>query len=729
MKKFMVQWPLPQCTEEIIGNTPEDVAKQAEQDKHYQKQKKQIQGRFNNNCGKAHVALSAVTGKPITTSLKKKVVYSLQPQHRLRAVQIYSQRYYKIWVQAAIKKAIRQSLLPLSHGQKLTIINKLTHETFQSESDEVKAEIFDTLEQLHEEQAEAAQRGERNAEDYLDAIDAAPAALNRFLHDLALQMGWWFTVIAGGPDPADGGNIRTGSFHVGVNAHQRNFEDEYSHHSANPKDSSIRCMTFEEGVIAPYGRFLKTLFSPEVRAQRACNQADLEALDATLNDDNNDEGEATPGMSDLLSMPPSPSPASLSPPSPSPPSPSPPSPLSPSPPSPPPPPPASSSKPTNADDADPSSMVPSHPDLMVPRSESADEITRDELDPQVWQDAMFGYDFFSMGSTERDRLAYDNLLGHGVFDYEGGSFPLTPHATFAEDDGTGDLDLGFPQEQDKYAQPESESQLPLLPSPTQDDFDDDEICADVPRPFNMPGTSSSTDVDGETTPTLTVNRKRHHRAVDGNLGQQLGEEAATVNEEGGEDTERRVSKRARKLPASHATIAVGWLPSAVQYLMDPNLGSEWLNLLAAWQVLEALISQRGSPSKGQLGANTSRPSSLTTWLQNRHYNVYPQLPASFSAEFLAWWNALQPDWRCSETGPLPEANYSCSLRKALWKGGPNGLLTVLIGLMWWGQATGISTSTSNAATADSCLARRLVPSLFDWRKVQTTLAAFHDVKV
>ncbi|KAK0493684.1 hypothetical protein EDD18DRAFT_1053314, partial [Armillaria luteobubalina] len=80
----------------------------------------------------------------------------------------------------------------------------------------------------------------------------------------------------------------------------------------------------------------------------------------------------------------------------------------------------------------------------------------------------------------------------------------------------------------------------------------------------------------------------------------------------------------------------------------------------------------------------SRPSSLTTWLQNRRYNVYPQLPASFSAEFLAWWNALQPDWRRSETNALPVANYSRSLRKALWKGGQNGLLTVLIGLMWWG---------------------------------------------
>ncbi|KAK0494771.1 hypothetical protein EDD18DRAFT_1354757 [Armillaria luteobubalina] len=635
MKKFMAQWPLPQCMEEIIGNTSEDVTKWAEQDKHYQKWKKQIQGRFNNNRGKAHVALSAITGKLITTSPKKKVVYSLQPQCCLHAVQIYSRWYYKIWVQAAIKKAIQQSLLPLSHGQKLTIINKLMHETFQSKSNE-----------LHEEQAEAAQRGEQNAEDYLNSIFAAPAALNHFLHDLALQMGWWFTVIADCPNPADGGNIHTGSFHVGVNVYQRNFKDEYSHHSANPKDSSICCMTFEEGIITPYGQFLKMLFSPEVQAQQACNQADLEALDATLNDNNNNEGKATPGMSNLLSMtlslsPPSPSP--LSPLSPSPLSPlslSPPSPPPPPPPSPPPLPPASSSKPTNADDADPGLMVPSHPDVMVPHSESANKIARDELDPQVWQDAMFGHDFFSVGSMEHDQLAYDNLLGHAVFNYEGGSFPLMPHTMFAEDNGTGDLDLGFPQEQDKYMQPESESQLPLLPSPIQDDFNDNKICADIPRPSNMPGMSSLTDVDGKTTPMPMVNCKQHHRVVNGNLGQQLGKEAATVDEEGGEDTERRVSKCAQKLPASHAMVTVGWLLSAVQYLMDPNLSSEWLNLLAAWQVLEALISQCGSPSKVCLSIPFSTTQTSRVWAtasawhdQALYFFWFSEFPQSSALQF------------------------------------------------------------------------------------------------
>ncbi|KAK0465770.1 hypothetical protein IW261DRAFT_1574848 [Armillaria novae-zelandiae] len=90
-----------------------------------------------------------------------------------------------------------------------------------------------------------------------------------------------------------------------------------------------------------------------------------------------------------------------------------------------------------------------------------------------------------------------------------------------------------------------------------------------------------TDVDGELTPVQMVNdnlQKRHHEAVEG--------DEARVDDDGGEDHERRMSKRTRKPPASHVAITVGWLPSAVQYLSDPNLSSEWLDLLGAWQVLE-----------------------------------------------------------------------------------------------------------------------------------------------
>ncbi|KAK0502086.1 hypothetical protein EDD18DRAFT_1100580 [Armillaria luteobubalina] len=39
VKKFMQHWPLPECTETIAGNSPEDIERRAVQNLHYQKQK------------------------------------------------------------------------------------------------------------------------------------------------------------------------------------------------------------------------------------------------------------------------------------------------------------------------------------------------------------------------------------------------------------------------------------------------------------------------------------------------------------------------------------------------------------------------------------------------------------------------------------------------------------------------------------------------------------------
>ncbi|KAK0491904.1 hypothetical protein EDD18DRAFT_1258434 [Armillaria luteobubalina] len=99
------------------------------------------------------------------------------------------------------------------------------------------------------------------------------------------------------------------------------------------------------------------------------------------------------------------------------------------------------------------------------------------------------------------------------------------------------------------------------------------------------------------------------------------------------------------------------------------------------------LLQGGAPGKGRMGAIASRPAVLTVWLSNRRYNVYPGIPATFSTDLLAWWNALQPGWHRSDTGPLPSKDYSGVLNKALRKGGPNSIVTVLIRLMWWGQGT------------------------------------------
>ncbi|KAK0477737.1 hypothetical protein EDD18DRAFT_1365240 [Armillaria luteobubalina] len=233
----------------------------------------------------------------------------------------------------------------------------------------------------------------------------------------------------------------------------------------------------------------------------------------------------------------------------------------------------------------PSSLIPADPNTvhssLLPFNENSEDLSGSEFNAQLfWQDARFGQDIFSMGTTEHDRLAYDNLLGHVISDHEAESFPLLG-TVFRDDDEAAEndnVDPGAPSKEYKYAQPEPATQLasklPLLPSVDQDHINNEQA-------------SFSAGDDDNLTPVQMVNDKllkQHHEAAEGSEGR-LGEEGL-----GEEDHERKMSKQAQKPPASHAAVAAGWLPSAVQYLMDINLGAEWLDLLAAWQTLEALIS-------------------------------------------------------------------------------------------------------------------------------------------
>ncbi|KAK0488252.1 hypothetical protein EDD18DRAFT_1335173 [Armillaria luteobubalina] len=577
MSDFLEEWPIPECQVEVVGNTPEDIATRAHQNYLYQRQK--------DIARLAAIAMSN-PNKKTATSPKKKIIFSLKLWRHVRAVEIYSHCYYPTRVKPIVKAAIWKTLTRLSRGQKLTLINTITRQTFDTESDTIKEEIFTVAEQLCEEQAEAAQHGDWSPEDYLDAINTAPMLLNRFLQDLAMQTGWWFSIIGGGPDPADNGNIRTGSFHIGQNKHDRSFEDEYTHFSVDPKDKDMDCTSFDEGVIAPFGRFLKTLFSHE----------------------------AAPVL-------PSPGPA----PTPTP----------------------STPAPSFIDPMTPSTPVPlsiNPTTKPVPINPLLATMTPlDDFDPDLFKDAGFGHAYFGMTSTEADHGDYGSLLGHPSSSKEAVSFPFG-----RIDHGHAEIDIN-PLFHDPLV---DLSQSPQCPHDTKDLEATDEIIMQRNSP------------------------ELEDRSKDG--------------------IEVRMSKCTCKPPASHGVVAVGWLPSTITYLTDLELGEEWQDLRIAWQALEVRmsLSQGGTPGKGRMGTIASWPAVLMVWLSNRCYNVYLGILATFSTDLLMWWNALQPRWCCSDTGPLPSKDYSRVLDKALHKGGPNGIVTVLIGLMWWGQGT---LSTEEAA--------------------------------
>lgn len=107
-----------------------------------------------------------------------------------------------------------------------------------------------------------------------------------------------------------------------------------------------------------------------------------------------------------------------------------------------------------------------------------------------------------------------------------------------------------------------------------------------------------------------------------------------------------------------------------------------------------------------------RPSELSRWLQTRKFGAIPDLASlpAYATQWIAWWNALQPEWRqAKQSGGLPLAITGRESRplSGLRKGGPNGFVTILIGLKWW---KGVENPNWIAAVNDvkCCLERCLV---------------------
>ncbi|KIL55455.1 hypothetical protein M378DRAFT_63096, partial [Amanita muscaria Koide BX008] len=133
-----------------------------------------------------------------------------------------------------------------------------------------------------------------------------------------------------------------------------------------------------------------------------------------------------------------------------------------------------------------------------------------------------------------------------------------------------------------------------------------------------------------------------------------------------------------------------WLTYAGDYLSDEGLGNEWTDCVKAWLAFEASFGYTEA-SASRLPESKSRPAIISRWLQSRKYGQTPLTfddAATFAQEWTTWWGALQPEWR--------KPPHNCNLPKlmstmspdddihVLRKGGPSGLVTVVIGLKWWG---------------------------------------------
>ncbi|KAI9062818.1 hypothetical protein FKP32DRAFT_1603808 [Trametes sanguinea] len=126
-----------------------------------------------------------------------------------------------------------------------------------------------------------------------------------------------------------------------------------------------------------------------------------------------------------------------------------------------------------------------------------------------------------------------------------------------------------------------------------------------------------------------------------------------------------------------------WLRQAYDYIEGRRLGRLLGQALDWWTVLERKYDFQTSAKA--LPAE-HRPPEVHDWIRrNRRNFLKPPVisnPSSYIASWWAWWAAMQPDWRATNDLGQPviggHGDWDC-----LRNPGKNGMLMVLLSLVWW----------------------------------------------
>lgn len=149
------------------------------------------------------------------------------------------------------------------------------------------------------------------------------------------------------------------------------------------------------------------------------------------------------------------------------------------------------------------------------------------------------------------------------------------------------------------------------------------------------------------------------------------------NGESGGDGETECRKRGDRNRQIQVELP-DWLVAAEQYLNGVSTDPEWQEMVACWVKFETGIVLRGGGGSGRVGVGL-RPKEMARWLSSRNYGAVPKLKSSsgFADEWEKWW----ADLRKGKNGRAPDGEIGDL--SGIKKGGPSGIVVVLIGLAWW----------------------------------------------
>ncbi|KAI0653949.1 hypothetical protein C8Q70DRAFT_897611, partial [Cubamyces menziesii] len=144
-----------------------------------------------------------------------------------------------------------------------------------------------------------------------------------------------------------------------------------------------------------------------------------------------------------------------------------------------------------------------------------------------------------------------------------------------------------------------------------------------------------------------------------------------------------------------------WIREAFDVMEAKGMGDDFTRAVEWWTVIERQYGWRTS-SKG-LGTE-HRPPEVSHWLRVLRRNLQ-RTPAiacetQYRTAWWCWWSGLQPSWRTQDGAERPVMAGEGPWHQ-LESPGKNGLVIVLLSLMWWREVATDSTLPDwHAAAAD-----------------------------
>ncbi|KAJ8462779.1 hypothetical protein ONZ45_g17813 [Pleurotus djamor] len=229
-------------------------------------------------------AIPRARGLPIYDLVEKYLkLHAARGKRAPQLLQFYCKKKFATRILPIVKAKIAALPSKPTSGERLKIVREVTASCFEGEGDEEKQAIQDEFDKAKA-ALEQPSGDTLTPASYAEAIKDLPSHFEAFAQLLGVITGWKFTLLAGGPDPRNGGRINTIAVHYGEN-----------HAGAT---WGVAMPNFKESIAAPFSAFLNSVYTPSDCASRALHASRVV----------NASGASEAGPPAIPSLPPAPAP-------------------------------------------------------------------------------------------------------------------------------------------------------------------------------------------------------------------------------------------------------------------------------------------------------------------------------------------------------------------------------------------------------------------------------------